>query len=103
MKKLAFSLFGCLCFLFLLSCSKAPNNKVILRLDGGWYIPPAFHGNPYAPGGDGTHMHFIWNRLFLLVPATDQNIPRLGLSHNISSDRRVLTIKLRKAKSPTRD
>ncbi|MCK5072340.1 MAG: hypothetical protein KAQ98_02875 [Bacteriovoracaceae bacterium] len=41
-------------------------------------------------------MHFIWNRLFLLVPATDQNIPRLGLSHNISSDRRVLTIKLRK-------
>ncbi|MDP7422180.1 MAG: ABC transporter substrate-binding protein, partial [bacterium] len=72
-----------------------PSQKVIFRCDGGWYMPPAFHGNPYVAGGDGTHMHFIWNRLFLFIPATDEYIPRLGLSHSFSDDRTELTIKLR--------
>ena len=72
------------------------NPKIIFRCDGGWYMPPAFNGNPYAPGGDGTHMHFIWNRLFLYVPATGEYIPRLALSFEFSPDRRKLTIKLRR-------
>ena len=59
-------------------------------------MPPAFHGNPYVPGGDGTHMHFIWERLFLLIPKNGKLIPRLGLSHKFSKDFKQLTVHLRK-------
>ncbi len=83
-------------FVIICGCSTVPEiKKNIFRCDGGWYIPPAFHGNAYAPGGDGTHMHFIWERAFLLVPETNGFIPRLAVSHEISEDRKQLTLHLR--------
>lgn len=76
-------------------CVTPPPGKVIFRCPGGWFIPPAFHGNPYAPGGDGTHMHFIWEKLFMLVPATDEILPQLADSYHLSEDRQALEIKIK--------
>lgn len=69
---------------------------MIFRCDGGWTIPPAFHGNPYTAGGDGNHMHFIWEKLFILVPQNGQYIPRLATKYRFSLDRKKLFITLRK-------
>ncbi len=76
-------------------CSGPIDKTVIFRCIGGWSMPPSFHGNPYVASGDGTHMHFIWNKLYLMVPATDELIPRLAISHTFNDDRTTLSVRLR--------
>ena len=71
------------------------DNSVIFRCSGGWYTPPAFHGNSMAQGGDGTHIHFIYDSLFFFVPKTEEMIPRLGLSVIEGKDLKSLTFKIR--------
>lgn len=73
---------------------KAQDNSVVFRCSGGWYTPPAFHGNSLAQGGDGTHIHFIYDSLFFFVPKTEEMIPRLGVSVE-DKEPDSLTIKVR--------
>ncbi len=77
-------------------CSKNNNdNSVIFRCSGGWYIPPAFHGNPFVQGGDGTHIYFIFDSLFFFIPKTEELVPRLGLTVEDGKDLKSLIIKIR--------
>jgi peptide/nickel transport system substrate-binding protein len=76
-------------------CSDSVHKTVKFHCIGGWSMPPSFHGNPYTAGGDGTHMHFIWDKLYFMVPATGELIPRLAVSHHFNDDRTTLRVKLR--------
>ncbi len=58
-----------------------------MAFSGNWYIPPSFHGNFWAPGGDGVHKAFVFEPLFLYLPKTRTYLPRLGLSFDLSADR----------------
>lgn len=86
-----------LTFLSLTSCVNTKKDEsVTFRCSGGWYIPPAFHGNSMAQGGDGSHIHFIYDTLFFYVPKTNQMIPRIGLEVSEGEDDKSLTFKIRK-------
>ncbi len=43
-------------------------------------MPPAYHGNPWAPGGVGVARSFVFEGLFDYIPQGGQLIPRLGRS-----------------------
>ena len=58
-------------------------------------MPPAYHGNPWAPGGVGVARSYVYDPMFDYVPASDQWLPRLGKSYEESADGRRLTIHLR--------
>ncbi|MBT9547628.1 MAG: hypothetical protein IV090_19700 [Candidatus Sericytochromatia bacterium] len=76
------------------ACLASPTNQVSgFRCSGSWFIPPSFHGNPWSQGGDGTHLAFVYEPLFLYLPDSQTYLPQLGLSYKISGKR--LDIKLR--------
>lgn len=61
---------------------------------GEWDIPPAFHGNPWAPGGVGVARRFTYESLFDYTPATKHYFPRLATAFEETPDR--LTVHLRR-------
>lgn len=67
----------------------------MFRCSGSWHIPPAFHGNPFVQGGDGTHIYFIYDSLFFFIPKTKTLVPRLGLALSEAPDLNSLIIKIR--------
>lgn len=83
--------------LLLSACNshQAGSHASVFRCSGGWFIPPSFHGNPWSQGGDGSHLAFIYEPMFLYQSATGEYIPQLGQSYSLAPDRRSLTIKLR--------
>jgi peptide/nickel transport system substrate-binding protein len=89
----------CSCLLGLLflfcACENKDNGKNVFLTAGNWRNPPAFHGNPWIDSGRGTHESFIYEPLFLYVPANETFIPRLGLSFTESEDLKSLKITLR--------
>jgi peptide/nickel transport system substrate-binding protein len=81
--------------LCLASCARAPEAKGYLLTAGDWVMPPAYHGNPWAPGGVGVARSYVYDPLFDFVPQTDQWLPRLGERFEESADGRSLTVHLR--------
>lgn len=81
--------------LFLAGCGRAPEAKGILLTAGEWDMPPAYHGNPWAPGGVGVARSYVYDPLFDYVPRTGEWRPRLGKRFEESSDGRRLTVYLR--------
>lgn len=70
------------------ACLASPTNQVSgFRCSGSWFIPPSFHGNPWSQGGDGTHLAFVYEPLFLYLPDSQTYLPQLGLSYKISGKR----------------
>lgn len=65
------------------------------RCAGNWFLPPSFHGNAWSQGGDGSHLPFVYEPLFLYEPADKRYLPQLGLSASIDPERLRLTVKLR--------
>jgi peptide/nickel transport system substrate-binding protein len=63
------------------------------RCSGSWFLPPSFHGNPWSQGGDGTHLAFVYEPLFLYLPDGGEYRAQLGLSYRSAGPR--LTIQLR--------
>lgn len=66
--------------LLLAGCAAQAPQKGILCTAGEWDMPPAYHGNPWAPGGVGVARSFVFEGLFDYVPEGKQLIPRLGRS-----------------------
>jgi peptide/nickel transport system substrate-binding protein len=62
---------------------------------GDWDMPPAFHGNPWSPGGVNVLQGWIYEPLFLYVPATGEWRPRLGTSFTESPDHLTLSVQVR--------
>lgn len=58
-------------------------------------MPPAYHGNPWAPGGVGVARSYVYDPMFDYVPATGEWLPRLGESFEESQDGTCLTVHLR--------
>lgn len=90
-------------FIFLLTlpalctgCHRAAPEAGTFFTAGGWDIPPAYHGNPWAPGGVGVAGGYVYEPLFIYVPLTGEYISRLGASFTESPDHKTLTVKLRK-------
>lgn len=77
-------------------CGSGPSTNRIFFTGGTWSIPPSFHGNFWAPGGTGSHSAFVFEPLFLYLPATDEFLPRLATHWTLSSDRKELAVTLRK-------
>lgn len=61
---------------------------------GTWDIPPAFHGNPWAPGGENVTNHYIYEPLFMYNPSTGRYTSRLGIHFEESADYKTLTVTL---------
>ena len=72
-----------------------PPAIVEFRGVGGWPVPPAWHGNPWAPGGVGGCYWYIYEPLFYYLPGNITFIPRLGVSFEEREGGKVLVVKLR--------
>jgi len=66
----------------------------VFSLACGWDPPPAYNGNPFAPGGVGCAWWFAFEPLFYYIPLAEEYLPRLGVEYEETKD--ALTIKLRK-------
>lgn len=84
----------CLLAVLLCGCAAEPLRPGILYTAGDWAVPPAFHGNPWAPGGVGVARSFVYEPLFDYTPATEEYYPRLALSFQETAD--VLEVKLKR-------
>ncbi len=60
---------------------------------GGWDPPPAYHGNPFAPGGVGAAWWYVFEPVMVYVPGTGELLPRLGISYEETPE--AITVKLR--------
>jgi len=71
-----------------------PKPKVF-ALAAGWEPPPAYNGNPFTPTGSKGCYWFVYDPLFLFVPAPGawEFRPRLGLEYEDTKE--ALTVKLR--------
>lgn len=77
-------------------CARAPEAKGYLLTAGEWDMPPAYHGNPWAPGGVGVARSYVYDPLFDYVPESEEWLPRLGERFEEGPDGRSLTVHLRK-------
>lgn len=77
-------------------CAKKTPEYGVFYAAGTWDIPPAFHGNPWAPGGTGHFEHFVHEPMFVYLPRSGRFIDRLGESFVESPDGTTLTVKLKK-------
>lgn len=85
-----------LCFAMLLFCGcKRVVEKGVFYTAGNWDIPPAFHGNPWAPGGENVTNAYIYEPLFVYNPITQKFTDRLGSSFEESEDGKILTVHLK--------
>lgn len=84
-----------LILLLLLACAPAPDEQGWFTSAGDWAVPPAYHGNPWAPGGVGVAGAYVYEPLFFFVPATNELLPRLATHYHESADG-TLTVRLRK-------
>ncbi len=91
----AISVLFALLSLVLSACAARPPERGVFCSAGEWDIPPAYHGNPWAPGGVGAAAPYVYEPLFVYVAATGQYLPRLGRSFTESPDGRELTVRLR--------
>lgn len=89
---LIFTLF--LGLFFTCGCKKAAE-KGVFYTSGNWDIPPAFHGNPWAPGGENVTNPYIYEPLFVYNPVTQKYYDRLGSSFEESEDGKTLTVHLK--------
>ena len=69
-----------------------PAKPAVYRTAGGWTKPPAYHGNAFAPGGVGAAWWWVFEPLFVYVPANGKIIMRLGASIDEKPD--SFTVKL---------
>lgn len=76
-------------------CARAPEAKGFLLTAGDWDMPPAYHGNPWAPGGVGVARSYVYDPMFDYVPDGKSWMPRLGERFEESADGRRLTVHLR--------
>lgn len=83
-----------LCLAFT-GCQRAPEAKGILLTAGDWDMPPAYHGNPWAPGGVGVARSYVYDPLFDYIPQDKSWLPRLGTKFEESPDGNRLTVHLR--------
>jgi len=79
----------------LMGCAGKPPEKGVFYTAGNWDIPPAYHGNPWAPGGVGVAGPFVHEPLFTYIPTTKEFIPRLATSFEESEDHKILTVHLK--------
>ena len=75
-------------------CTERVAEKGVFYTAGNWDIPPAYHGNPWAPGGVGVAGPFVHEPLFVYIPTCKEYISRLGESFTESP--LTLTVKLKK-------
>ena len=62
---------------------------------GNWYIPPAYHGNPYAPGGTWSIHWYVYEPLFYYLPGNNTRLPSLAESMEETEGGKVMTFHLR--------
>ncbi len=77
-----------------MGCGPAPELNGVLQTAGEWDMPPAYHGNPWAPGGVGVARAFVYEPLFDYIPEGKLELPRLGTDFEESADQRELTVHL---------
>lgn len=76
----------------LAQASSNPGEKEFITA-AGWTLPPDYHGNPFAPGGVGGAWWWVFEPLFVYVPATGESIPRLGVSFMETTDAFTVTLR----------
>lgn len=61
-----------------------------------WEMPPAYHGNYFAPGGNLQDGAYVYEPLFIYLPRSGTYLPRLAESYQESPDHLTLTVHLKK-------
>ena len=79
----------------LVAVAQAPAPKpAVFRTLGGWDNPPAYHGNPFLPGGVGAAKDYIWGMLFGYDVFKGEFWPYLGTDFEETPE--AITVHLRK-------
>ena len=89
MKRYLF-LFGVM-LVVLAGCSKT-EKETTFRLFGQWDPPPAYNGNPYAPGGVGQAGEYIYGKMALYKPLENDYKPYLAELWSLDDNK--LTVKI---------
>ncbi|MBS2035796.1 hypothetical protein JST97_12480 [bacterium] len=76
----------------LAGCAGQATQPGILCTAGEWDMPPAYHGNPWAPGGVGVARSFVFEALFDYIPETQKLVPRLGRSYHEEGHRLIVEL-----------
>ncbi|MEW6279559.1 MAG: ABC transporter substrate-binding protein [Candidatus Eremiobacterota bacterium] len=74
-------------------CARAQPERGWLYSAGDWAVPPAYHGNPWAPGGVGVAASYVYEPLFFFVPEGNRFLPRLGERFEEGPDRITVHLK----------
>ena len=90
MKRVVFIFVGTL--LLLTACTKS-NKETVFKSLGRWENPPVYNGNPYAPGGVGHAVYYIYGKLALYKPLENEFQPYLAESWTEENNK--LTVKIK--------
>ena len=76
-----------------ISFQENESSKTSLRVLGNWDNPPAYHGNPLAPGGVGAALEFIYCKLAIYNIITDEFTNYMAESFEDTPEK--LTVKIK--------
>lgn len=69
------------------------SGEKVFRTLGGWDMPPAYNGNPFAPGGVGAANDYIYGKLAIYRPLTADFVPYLIESFEEKDNTLVVKLK----------
>lgn len=68
--------------------------KAVFNVGATWDVPPAYHGNHFAPGGVGGAYWWVYEPLFVFVPATWELLEtRLAVSYENTPEAFTVTLR----------
>lgn len=68
--------------------------KAVFNMGATWDVPPAYHGNHFAPGGVGGAYWWVYEPLFVFVPATWELLEtRLAVSYENTPEAFTVTLR----------
>ena len=74
--------------------NKTNSDEIAFSVMGRWEIPPAYHGNPFSPGGVGRAFYYIFGNLAIYNPTQENYTNFIADSFNLEDSK--LTVKLKK-------
>ena len=83
----------CTVLFVLLSVGLVASSETVFRTLGGWDMPPAYNGNPFAPGGVGAANDYIYGYLFFNNVISGSFEPWLATSFEETPDSLVVHLR----------
>jgi peptide/nickel transport system substrate-binding protein len=93
MKKILVSILIVSFFVFSWGEISIASEKKVFKTLGSWYMPPAYNGNPFTPGGVGAATDYIYGKLAIYRPITADFVSYLAESFEEKDNTLVVKLK----------